>query len=88
VKQDKRDQPHDQHHGQQGQPQQQDRRQSDQGQHQRDMNKADDRDMGKNRNEEETGKPVQLGKEGKEGKEGKGGKLEPSEREGRGPQLP
>jgi hypothetical protein len=61
---------------------QQDQKPHEQGRDPREMTKSPDRDMGKNRNEEETGEPVQLGKEGRKDFE------EPAEGEGRGPQLP
>jgi hypothetical protein len=79
TKQDNRDQQRQPQQGQQhGQPQH-DQKQHDQGRESREVTKAPDRDMDKNRNEEETGKPVQLGKEGR-AKEGR--------TEGAGPQLP
>ena len=62
---------------QQQKPQpQQDPKRREPGRDPRETHKAPDRDMDKNRNEEETGKPVSLGKDTK------------PEGEGRGPQLP
>jgi hypothetical protein len=71
-----REQDRDQQQKPQQQKPQHDPKQREQGRDPREMTKVPDRDMDKNRNEEETGKPVSLGKDKK------------PEGEGRGPQLP